>query len=527
MGQWVKAGLISCLFLAVALEPALCSPAPRFGDPVAVLRRWSKLGPQKETKRIIAAEEALQKLGADWNRFEKRRVRIQTAWLDFLGRCQRVADEVAEDPSFLFFDRSIPDRGEVDLRRRVTGALSRRLSEIRPWLIEEVLLQGDRSPVERRTAACEILSADESEEVTSALLSNTLSAPMEVLDAAIAALAGRRRPEVHIRLIELLERADRGKVMLWRWAIEQHFLTFELTEKDEVAVEKIAAYVVPAIRHEDWRIASRAVSVGHCLPNTAVFPSLIRGLEVWIERGADEGRSVRRVKGEILAQLHRRSGRALGPHPDRWTKLWEGNQSGEVKFVGEGVGSERITHAGFFGLRPETDRLLFVLDRSGSMDTAFGDNSSQTCLEEAADQMANYLMRLGPLTQFGVVAFSDSTQVWHKRLRIASEANVERAKGWVLGGGDRAGTQLRAGVLEALHVDRRGKLNLDALEADTIIVLCDGATVEGPGWVAPLMRRIGDEARVVFHAVQIGTDGDGTLEALCSATGGEFVQVEG
>ena len=527
----MKAFLLTLgLLLAAAittLEPAISSPGVSPDDPVVELRRWSRLGPQNEIKLLIEAEQVLRQLDLDWDQNEKHRVRIQTAWLDFLGRCQRIADEVAENPQFRSFNGPDGDRGEPDLRRRVTAALNRRLPELRSWLIGEVLPSDARQSVERRTAACEILSSDESEEASSALVRSTRSAPMEVLDAAIGALAGRQRTEVHVRLIELLEEADLGEVVFWRWPIERHFLSLELAEEDQAAVAKVAAYVAREIRNEDWRNASRAVSVGHCLPHTAVFPSLIRGLEVWVERGTDEERPVRRVQGEILAELRRRSGRSLGLYPERWIALWEGNQNGEVNFAGEGTGAERITQAGFFGIRPETDRVVFVLDRSGSMDVPFGETSRQSRLEEAADQMANFLRQLGPQTQFGVVVFSDTTQVWHERLKTASEARVEKAKSWVLRGGDRAGTQLRAGVLKALHVDRRGKQNLKALEADTIIVLCDGATTEGPGWVVPLMRRIGDESRVVFHAVQIGSKSDGTLEALCSATGGDFVYVEG
>ena len=93
--------------------------------------------------------------------------------------------------------------------------------------------------------------------------------------------------------------------------------------------------------------------------------------------------------------------------------------------------------------------------------------------------------------------------------------------------GAKGGTHLKAGVLTAMHLDKRGKVDLEALEADTVIVLCDGATAEGPGWVVPLLRRTNDEARLIFHAVQIGSGGDGTLEVLCEETGGDFVRVEG
>ncbi len=45
--------------------------------------------------------------------------------------------------------------------------------------------------------------------------------------------------------------------------------------------------------------------------------------------------------------------------------------------------------------------------------------------------------------------------------------------------------------------------------------------------VEPLLARVGAEACVVFHCVQIGAGGDGTLEALARLTGGEYLRVDG
>jgi hypothetical protein len=87
------------------------------------------------------------------------------------------------------------------------------------------------------------------------------------------------------------------------------------------------------------------------------------------------------------------------------------------------------------------------------------------------------------------------------------------------------GTQLRPAIEEAFELRRDGSVDLEQLEADTVVVLCDGATEEGPRWVAPLLARVNERACVVFHCVQIGPGGDGTLEALAAETGGDFVRV--
>jgi hypothetical protein len=59
-----------------------------------------------------------------------------------------------------------------------------------------------------------------------------------------------------------------------------------------------------------------------------------------------------------------------------------------------------------------------------------------------------------------------------------------------------------------------------------VIVLCDGETAESQQWVRPLLERVNQDACLVFHCVQIGSAGDGTLQRLAELSGGEFVQVE-
>jgi hypothetical protein len=60
-----------------------------------------------------------------------------------------------------------------------------------------------------------------------------------------------------------------------------------------------------------------------------------------------------------------------------------------------------------------------------------------------------------------------------------------------------------------------------------VIVLCDGATSEGAGWVARWLAEENERAQLVFHCVQLGADGNGTLQALSEGSDGEFLRVDG
>jgi len=89
------------------------------------------------------------------------------------------------------------------------------------------------------------------------------------------------------------------------------------------------------------------------------------------------------------------------------------------------------------------------------------------------------------------------------------------------------GTNPRLAIERALLMDERGQPDLDALEADTVIVLCDGATDGGRSWVKPFLDRVLPLYPVRFHSVLIGTEGDGTLKALAEQSGGRFRRVGG
>lgn len=496
------------------------------------LGRWNRRGIVMEPEALLDCQRLLTRLDRTWVLGAERSDEIQLALLDFLGRCLRIADEVARRQHYEVIGGALIQSNEADLRRRATEMLRRRLPETRRFLTLGVLMsrvEGQSQALERRLAACEVLKKDPHSETTLALLSCTRvdeESELDLLNAAVAGLAGRLDRGVHLRLLDLLVKAEAGQSRLWKSGVEKHFRQVEIPMEDPRSLDRVVEFVTQAIHSEDWRKASRGASIARCLPHSKIFPQLIEALGTWIERAKDEKRAVKRVQGEILGELGRRSGRSLGAHPERWSALWEGYLRGEISMKGEGRLPNRTTVGGFFGLRPETDRVTFVLDRSGSMEAKFGDGRGHTRLEESADQMAELLYQLGPRTRFNVVLFSDKAREWRHELSPADERTVKSARSWVRSTGAKGGTHLRDGVMKAMHVDARGKLDLEALEADTVIVLCDGETAEGPAWVASFLRNQNDDARIVFYAVQVGGSSDGTLEALCEATGGEFLLVD-
>jgi hypothetical protein len=82
-------------------------------------------------------------------------------------------------------------------------------------------------------------------------------------------------------------------------------------------------------------------------------------------------------------------------------------------------------------------------------------------------------------------------------------------------------------VREALAADVGWRFDPERVEADTVVVLCDGEQTGSSGWLRPVIRQAEGAAQLVFHCVRIGQRGDGVLEALAAGSGGDFIRVEG
>lgn len=416
-------------------------------------------------------------------------------------------------------------------RERAEAVVRRRIAPSRAWLARGVLPMPRVHPPERRAAAAWALASDLSQEARLALFTATRDPARLVRDTAVAGLSGRPGEDVLGLFLRLLEEAEGGRLELRKSPLEKHLGSASI-DPASALLEKLLSYVRAQVAGEDWRRASRALAVGRCLPQRSAAPMWIEALAVWRTREA-AGLPARRIVSELVGELERLSGRRLGDDPTRWRKWWSAVQGGEIALSGPGEDSAAFTRAAFFGLRIRSDRLVFVIDRSGSMEAPFGPRTGATSrsgrnrLGEAVAQMSTCLEQLGPAARFDVVLFSDGARVWRGRLEPATPKNVAAAASWALAAGASGGTQLRAGVEGALRLDARGLPRLDETLPDTVLVLCDGATAEGPTWVRPFLARANDEARVRFCAVSIGGAGDGSLQALCEESGGDFVRVDG
>lgn len=401
------------------------------------------------------------------------------------------------------------------------------------WLVAEVLALSGSQPKNRRLAVARLLETHNVPSGKLALLSAVRENDPRLRRAARRALIGYGDEAVHGYFQSLLGRDATRLDPEGAWLAEKHFSTVHFDESSRVARE-YATLVRADLVASDWRVASRAVTLQTPLDNDVAVPALIESLAIWKAR-AERGVQSLRVRFELRRALRARSGRSFGLEPEDWRRWWAAMREGH----GRGAAPQSIggppesTEASFFGIRPASDRVVFVLDRSGSMNDAFGttvgvgEAPSRRRWAEAQEQLFAFLAAIGPTARFDLVLFHSIPEVWQGELVPADASHLKDLREWLRFQVPNGGTQLRPAIEAALHVGPDGHADLSKLEADTVIVLCDGGTEEGVAWVRPFLDANLPSTRVVFHGVQIGQGGDECLERLAKGSRGDFVRIDG
>ena len=414
--------------------------------------------------------------------------------------------------------QAVQKRGRKAIERMLAADGSGQLAR---WLATSVLSLPGVHPIGRRVAAVEVLAGEHRDETRLAIFACAVAPERALREAAMEALVGWKDDGVHRFMLSQLERSADDPEWVSPRQVRLHFGSLTLPAGSP-ASESLSLVCTEAMLSRDWREALRGLQLQTALRDETAVPSLIESLAVWVGRRKTEGSS-RRLEGEIVDELQRRSGRSIGPHPERWATWWKLRASGKDRNPDSRRDPGQVTKS-FFGLRPMTDKVVFVLDRSGSMRQDFG-GSGKARHREAIDQLMALLEGLGPDTRFRVILFDDKVSSWSNSLKPATPANLASVRTWMHNHGPRGGTNLKPAVERAMRLDRKGRPDLRKLEADTVIVLCDGGTAEGAGWVRPTLASANEEACLKFHCVQVGGGGDGTLRTLARGSGGDFVRV--
>ncbi|MFT7076624.1 MAG: hypothetical protein ACJA0P_002642 [Planctomycetota bacterium] len=200
----------------------------------------------------------------------------------------------------------------------------------------------------------------------------------------------------------------------------------------------------------------------------------------------------------IVGSLREASGLSHGLARARWVRWAEGldadwkRVADPEKGNGKREADEESASTTFYGLRLVSDRLVFLVDMSGSMWTKSGDTTRKV---QVGVELAKALRGLPEHASFNLIPYATFPGPWEDGLVPATSKNVEKAIEWF----ERNTQRGKGDVWTALIPVLRDP------EVDTVVILSDGAPSGGERWNVELMRPLlQDENRlrgVVIHAV--------------------------
>jgi len=210
----------------------------------------------------------------------------------------------------------------------------------------------------------------------------------------------------------------------------------------------------------------------------------------------------------VVEYLSRASGQSLGFDPEGWRTWWKQVDRQAFRFGGNAEpdalagGISDSDKPQFFGQEISAERLVFVIDKSGSMSAQLRPGEQQTRLVRAQQELAKAIAKLPVGSHFNIVAFDGNVARWQPRLVQATpehKASATRFVAMIAAGGQTASFDA---LTNAFALDP----NLEA-----IYFLSDGAPTIGRVVSSPeIVHAISSEnyfRRISIHTVGIGVSG--------------------
>ena len=301
------------------------------------------------------------------------------------------------------------------------------------------------------------------------------------------------------------------------------------------------------VKDQVWQVRSAAafsLAIQKCKP---VIPALIRGLEAELARKKDpwamDVRLHKLLEG-LTGQTVVRGG--IAPWKEFWAK--EGTTFAVRPATAAGQPKPKADqYEKFFDLEVESDRVLFVLDFSGSMaepitlqarTTAAAPGTATTKAALVVSEMKKLIMALPDGALVNLIVFSDEVRIWRQEGNRPALVKLD----------DVARDDLLGNFLDTLRPD--GPTNLyDALDKaldfggrglhdkyyaagfDTLYVITDGAPTAGAvvdkDEIRRRVRETNQLRRIAIHCITFGDKNDTDfLGPLATENGGRHIHVE-
>ncbi|MHC4819416.1 MAG: HEAT repeat domain-containing protein [Planctomycetota bacterium] len=286
------------------------------------------------------------------------------------------------------------------------------------------------------------------------------------------------------------------------------------------------------LEDNDWAVRAAAVKGLHEAASNPAITHLID--RMMREKG--------RLQGDINDVLEKLTGRDF-KWPESWGRWWasvgrqlprdppEQPRSGEAKAADT---------SRFYGIPTRSERICYIIDISGSMQTDVQDaQAGGTRIEVAKKELKLAISNLSPNKRFNIIFFNNAVKAWRKEMTEATEDAKKAMRKEVdavqPGGATYTLGALREAFTLAGALDPNYKLRESGARIDTIFLLSDGGPTSlpkgdevkrmDPEVILETVRQWNRDAGIVIHcvAIDMGTGGTIFLKELAEQNGGRFV----
>jgi hypothetical protein len=282
------------------------------------------------------------------------------------------------------------------------------------------------------------------------------------------------------------------------------------------------------LKHPDWRVRAEAIELVRVLHRRSAIPLLFELLERWSGRLVDD----------VTRALTSLTGKRLGADPRPWRLWW---QQARDSFVMPDQPQERPRgDAGsgtrFYGVDTQSRRILFVLDRSGSMKSSSRSKTGRSTASKfgiASAQLKTALHSLPTDATFNVLVYSDRPQRLFPEVVEATAENKRQALAQLQSVEPGGGTNIYAALADAFAlVERNAKSRRDGSpQIDTLYFLSDGQPNMGRMQRADLIladiRVRNSLLGLRIHTIGVGAHDADFMAALANEHRGTYVAFGG
>ncbi|MCR9244212.1 MAG: HEAT repeat domain-containing protein [bacterium] len=429
------------------------------------------------------------------------------------------------------------------------------------WLISKLSAPGIRAVKKNQdqldaAAVLRVLAGHKSLEARAELMRACGAMPTELRVRAVNAMAAEATVELVPTLIDLLrDKEPNVRIAACNaigTAMQPHVdesLGKEPAPADILALRDKAIKQLSRVAARDkiWQARSAAaygMAIMKCKP---VIPEIIKALDAELRRKKDPW--------AMDVRLHKLLEGLTGQTVVRgsikpWKQFWK-REGSTFKVAKERKAGEEPEQADryekFFDLEIESDRVLFVLDFSGSMtetitlesgETGASVKDTLTKAELVVRELKKMIMGFPDGALLNIVVFSDDVRIWRTEsgrpalIRVDDEARDDLLGNFLDALRPAGPTNLHDALNLALDFGGRGTQDrYYAAGFDTLYIISDGAPSAGPVTDKAELRRLVRECnnlrKITINCVTMGQQNDTEfLREMAEENGGRHIHIE-